>query len=80
MDMYALTQKGYVAAKSPNGISDPKHPDFAKWQILYKLKFMHYADKEKLVAACGISPAMVSLALANLRQHGYVINTGQTEV
>lgn len=76
MDMYALTPKGVVAARSTNGITDPSHPDYAKWQIIYKLKFLHYADKEKLAQACGISPAMCALALANLRQHGYVAASG----
>ena len=78
--MYSLTSKGYVAAKSTNGVSDPNHKDYAKWKILYTLKFLHYADKDKLVSACGISPAMCSLALANLRQHGYIANAGQSEV
>ena len=75
METYTLTPKGYLIAKSTNGVKDPNNPDFAKWQILYKLKFLHYADKDRLIAVCGITPAAFSLAIAELRRHGYVANS-----
>ena len=78
MEMYALTPKGRITAKSTNGVSDPRHADYAKWQILYKLKFLHYADKDTLVSNCGITPEACALALANLRQRGYI--TGDSKV
>jgi hypothetical protein len=80
MENYALTNKGYMVAQSTNGVKDTNHADFAKWQILYKLKFLHYATKDKLVQSCGITPASFSLAVADLKRHGYVVSSGQVEV
>jgi hypothetical protein len=78
LEMIGLTQKGFIMAKSTNGTSDPSDKDFSKWKILYFLKFNHFADKGKLASATGLSPASISLAIAELKRHGYVADTGQT--
>jgi hypothetical protein len=59
-------------SQNPNGVNDPHHPDFSKWQILYKLRLLHYADRDTLVRNCGITPEACSLALANLSQRGFI--------
>lgn len=79
MEIYSLTPKGYSIANSTNGASDPTHPDYAKWQIIYKLKFLHNADKNKLITMCGLNQASFALAMASLKRHGYVIDNSQTQ-
>jgi hypothetical protein len=79
MEMYSLTPKGQIIAKNPNGVSDPRHPDFAKWSILYKLKFLHYADRNTLATNCGISPEACSLALASLVQRNMVVSDSKRD-
>jgi hypothetical protein len=79
MELYALTPKGYIVARSTNGEKNPQHPDYAKWKILYVLKFHHTADKNKLINLCGISPAACSLAIADLKRNGYIYDSSQTQ-
>jgi len=79
MELYALTSKGSIVSRSTNGISDPRHPDYSKWRILYALRRLHYSDKNKLINECGISPASFSLAISDLKRNGYVVDTSQTQ-
>jgi hypothetical protein len=76
--MYGLTPKGYLMARSTS-VVDQNDPDWTKWQIIRELKTAHYASKEKLIARRNLSPAMCSLAIANLKQHGYIYDSSQTQ-
>lgn len=65
--------------KSTNGVKDPSSKDYAEWRILYALKLLHYADKNKLVNYCGISPESCSLALNRLSRNKYINGGSQSQ-